>query len=189
MPPGLLLPCALTGIRHSLSRAIHPPWLAGFADPSHYTSHKGTSNTVAMDLIIRHVRTQMEDRGFDLVQDLNAENSSAPDSLHVLPATKQLRGLHTVSFAAAQCTRVLAGLPPHRKMRRSPWRFHLAALPLCQIIRDKEADRDGFVFYADRIMRQLIEHTLSLLPYEDVEVSTCGGSSYTGRRRIGEVRL
>ena len=44
------------------------------------------------------------------------------------------------------------------------------------------------MFYSDRIMRLVIEHTLSLLPYEDVEVTTCGGKSYKGRRRVGEVR-
>ena len=32
--------------------------------------------------------------------------------------------------------------------------------------RDKNADRDGFVFYSKRLMRILMEKTMSLLPFE-----------------------
>ena len=105
---------------------------------------RGATNVVAMDLIVRHVQAQMAARGHDLRRLLESQRAAfkarRPASLHVLPQTKQLIGLHT-------------------------------------IIRNRETQRDAFIFYADRIMRLVTEHALTLMPYEDVIVATVSGSS------------
>lgn len=50
------------------------------------------------------------------------------------------------------------------------------------IIRNKDTKRDDFIFYANRLMRLLIEYALSLLPFEDVVVETTSGVDYEGKR-------
>ena len=48
------------------------------------------------------------------------------------------------------------------------------------IIRNKETSREEFIFYADRLIRILIEKTLELLPTEEKIVITPTGESYLG---------
>jgi uridine kinase len=50
------------------------------------------------------------------------------------------------------------------------------------IIRNRETSRDEFIFYANRLMRLLIEYALSLLPFENVTVQTTSGQEYFGKR-------
>lgn len=56
------------------------------------------------------------------------------------------------------------------------------------IIRNKDTSRDDFIFYANRLMRLLIEYALSLLPFEDVVVKTNSGIEYEGKRH-GESKV
>lgn len=46
---------------------------------------------------------------------------------------------------------------------RSKWPGSAAALCVC-LFRNKETNRDEFIFYSKRLMRLLIEHALSFLP-------------------------
>lgn len=60
---------------------------------------RGASNTVAMDLIIRHVRNQLAQRGLTLRAELCTlvhEGAPLPTNVLVLPETKQLRALFTI---------------------------------------------------------------------------------------------
>lgn len=50
------------------------------------------------------------------------------------------------------------------------------------IIRDRDARREDFVFYAGRVMRMLVESALDLLPFEPHDVSTPIGRTYHGLR-------
>ncbi|XP_036942379.1 uridine-cytidine kinase-like 1 isoform X3 [Acanthopagrus latus] len=50
------------------------------------------------------------------------------------------------------------------------------------IIRNKETNRDEFIFYSKRLMRLLIEHALSFLPLKPVSVETPQGGVYEGKR-------
>lgn len=50
------------------------------------------------------------------------------------------------------------------------------------IIRDRAVRREDFVFYADRIIRLLIEAGLGLLPFEAQQVNTPVGRTYDGLR-------
>lgn len=48
------------------------------------------------------------------------------------------------------------------------------------ILRDKETERGDFVFYADRLIRLVVEEGLNQLPYETCTVTTPTGASYEG---------
>ncbi|XP_068135910.1 uridine-cytidine kinase-like 1 isoform X4 [Hyperolius riggenbachi] len=50
------------------------------------------------------------------------------------------------------------------------------------IIRNKDTNRDEFIFYSKRLMRLLIEHALSFLPLNPVTVETPQGTVYQGKR-------
>jgi uracil phosphoribosyltransferase len=49
-------------------------------------------------------------------------------------------------------------------------------------IRDRDVPREQFVFYADRIIRMLLEAALGLLPFEPRQVRTPVGRIYNGLR-------
>lgn len=53
------------------------------------------------------------------------------------------------------------------------------------IIRNRETNRDEFIFYSKRLMRLLIEHALSFLPLKSVSVETPQGGVYEGKRLCG----
>ncbi|NWH35853.1 UCKL1 protein, partial [Chloropsis hardwickii] len=109
-----------------------------------------SGNTVAIDLIVQHVHSQLEE-----VRAAQAALASAhqchplPQTLSVLKSTPQVRGMHT-------------------------------------IIRNKETSRDEFIFYSKRLMRLLIEHALSLLPFQSCTVQTPQGHDYEGRTYSGK---
>ncbi|XP_068698272.1 uracil phosphoribosyltransferase homolog [Montipora capricornis] len=48
------------------------------------------------------------------------------------------------------------------------------------ILRDKETERGDFVFYADRLIRLVVEEGLNQLPYENCSVKTPTGAMYKG---------
>lgn len=110
---------------------------------------RGGENSVAIDLIVQHVRTQLLAKGHKLREELVAEKACTgfvfPSSLHVIPMTPQIRGLHT-------------------------------------FIRNKKTPRDEFTFYAQRLIRLVIEHALSLMPYESIAVGTPQDTIYEGKR-------
>ena len=49
-------------------------------------------------------------------------------------------------------------------------------------IRNRDTPRDEFIFYSKRLIRLVIEYSLSLLPYEAVRVATPQDIEYDGRR-------
>lgn len=58
---------------------------------------RGGENKVAIQLIVQHVHTQLQLRGFKLRETLANSyiGQPMPDSLHLLPTTPQIKGLHT----------------------------------------------------------------------------------------------
>lgn len=58
---------------------------------------RGSSNVVAIQLIVQHVHTQLQLRGFKLRETLAHSyiGQPMPDSLKLLPTTPQIKGLHT----------------------------------------------------------------------------------------------
>ncbi|XP_071615451.1 uridine-cytidine kinase-like 1 isoform X2 [Heliangelus exortis] len=138
---------------------------------------RGSGNTVAIDLIVQHVHSQLEEPWcwqclmpsalclcvaaaagtqcqrklrWDLAALASAHQCHPlPQTLSVLKSTPQVRGMHT-------------------------------------IIRNKETSRDEFIFYSKRLMRLLIEHALSLLPFQSCTVQTPQGQDYEGRTYSGK---
>ncbi|XP_068842953.1 uridine-cytidine kinase-like 1 isoform X4 [Capricornis sumatraensis] len=113
---------------------------------------RGSGNTVAIDLIVQHVHSQLEERKlrWDLAALASAHQCHPlPRTLSVLKSTPQVRGMHT-------------------------------------IIRDRETSRDEFIFYSKRLMRLLIEHALSFLPFQDCMVQTPQGQDYAGKCYAGK---
>ena len=107
---------------------------------------RGGENSVAIDLIVQHVRAQMVAKGHKLRSELVSkanvmmaeEDWEMPSTLRVLPMTPQIRGLHT-------------------------------------FIRNMDTPRDEFMFYSKRLIRLIVEHALSLMPYEPITVKTPQG--------------
>ncbi|XP_050323658.1 uridine-cytidine kinase-like 1 isoform X1 [Bactrocera neohumeralis] len=58
---------------------------------------RGGENKVAIHLIVQHVHTQLQLRGFKLRETLvnSYKDQPMPESLHLLPPTPQIKGLHT----------------------------------------------------------------------------------------------
>ncbi|XP_012510080.1 PREDICTED: uridine-cytidine kinase-like 1 [Propithecus coquereli] len=112
---------------------------------------RGSGNAVAIDLIVQHVHSQLEERELSVRAALASAHQChpLPRTLSVLKSTPQVRGMHT-------------------------------------IIRDKETSRDEFIFYSKRLMRLLIEHALSFLPFQDCVVQTPQGQDYAGRCYSGK---
>ncbi|XP_054029548.1 uridine-cytidine kinase-like 1 isoform X2 [Dryobates pubescens] len=112
---------------------------------------RGSGNTVAIDLIVQHVHSQLEERELSVRAALASAHQChpLPQTLSVLKSTPQVRGMHT-------------------------------------IIRNKETSRDEFIFYSKRLMRLLIEHALSLLPFQSCTVQTPQGQDYEGRTYSGK---
>ncbi|XP_058143318.1 uridine-cytidine kinase-like 1 isoform X3 [Dasypus novemcinctus] len=113
---------------------------------------RGSGNAVAIDLIVQHVHSQLEERKlrWDMAALASAHQCHPlPRTLSVLKSTPQVRGMHT-------------------------------------IIRDKETSRDEFIFYSKRLMRLLIEHALSFLPFQDCVVQTPQGQDYAGKCYAGK---
>ncbi|XP_054323395.1 uridine-cytidine kinase-like 1 isoform X19 [Pongo pygmaeus] len=112
---------------------------------------RGSGNTVAIDLIVQHMHSQLEERELSVRAALASAHQChpLPRTLSVLKSTPQVRGMHT-------------------------------------IIRDKETSRDEFIFYSKRLMRLLIEHALSFLPFQDCVVQTPQGQDYAGKCYAGK---
>ncbi|UYV62795.1 UCKL1 [Cordylochernes scorpioides] len=109
---------------------------------------EGGHNLIAVNLIVQHVHTQLQLRGLKLRSQLAQQghiDQPYPNSLHILPPTSQVTGLHT-------------------------------------LIRNRTTPRDEFIFYSKRLMRLLLEHVLTLLSFQDVEVETFQGIPYHGKQ-------
>ncbi|KAM9648301.1 uridine-cytidine kinase-like 1 isoform X1 [Aquila chrysaetos chrysaetos] len=158
---------------------------------------RGSGNTVAIDLIVQHVHSQLEER------ELSVRLSKAVRGRWEPWIPRRAQRLSAASLMA-----------PRRSVAASAWRerklrWDMAALasahqchPLPQtlsvlkstpqvrgmhtIIRNKETSRDEFIFYSKRLMRLLIEHALSLLPFQSCTVQTPQGQDYEGRTYSGK---
>jgi len=58
---------------------------------------------------------------------------------------------------------------------------------LLTIIRDKNTKRNDFIFYADRLIRLLVEESLNLLPIRPKQITTLTGTKYNGQEFVGKI--
>ncbi|VDM38982.1 unnamed protein product [Toxocara canis] len=120
---------------------------------------RGGENEVAIDLIVKQVKTQLAERGYDASKNLNLQRADMvhrdfphqlPSSLHIVQQTPQVRGLHT-------------------------------------FIRNRKTSRDEFIFYSERLMRILIENAMNFMPFMAVTVKTPNGQTFSGKRCTAEI--
>ncbi|GFY73695.1 uridine-cytidine kinase-like 1 [Trichonephila inaurata madagascariensis] len=88
----------------------------------------------------------------------------------------QLRGLK-LRTKLAQCH---SGQPLPEALSILPSTSQIKGL--YTFIRDRHTSRDEFIFYSKRLMRLLIEFSLSLLPFKAISVETPQGIPYQGKR-------
>ncbi|XP_048666540.1 uridine-cytidine kinase-like 1 isoform X1 [Marmota marmota marmota] len=186
---------------------------------------RGSGNTVAIDLIVQHVHSQLEERELSVRQVLPAfpqvplgafilrKKVSRCGQLH-FPLSGLPRKRWPVALVSPPVQEAAGGQgkdcrPQDPPTQRRELRWDMAALasahqchPLPQtlsvlkstpqvrgmhtIIRDRETSRDEFIFYSKRLMRLLIEHALSFLPFQDCVVQTPQGQDYAGRCYAGK---
>uniref|UniRef100_H3A5V5 Uridine-cytidine kinase-like 1 n=1 Tax=Latimeria chalumnae TaxID=7897 RepID=H3A5V5_LATCH len=108
---------------------------------------RGGGNMVAIDLIVQHVHSQLEERELSV----RANNTSFAECMPPL----------TLWVCSSTPVKMAGG-------------FHYISM-------NKETSRDEFIFYSKRLMRLLIEHALSLLPFQSCIVQTFQGQDYEGR--------
>ncbi|KAB1262163.1 Uridine-cytidine kinase-like 1 [Camelus dromedarius] len=141
---------------------------------------RGSGNTVAIDLIVQHVHSQLEE----------VSQSPSPPTAVAHPPTVTAHS-HTAHAAPARELSVRAALASAHQCHPLPRTLSvLKSTPQVRgmhtIIRDKETSRDEFIFYSKRLMRLLIEHALSFLPFQDCVVQTPQGQDYAGKCYAGK---
>ncbi|KAI1711234.1 uracil phosphoribosyltransferase domain-containing protein [Ditylenchus destructor] len=120
---------------------------------------RGGENHIAIDLIVRQIKNQLVERGYEAskasqyrqeMAQLSQIPANYPETLHIVKQTTQIRGIHT-------------------------------------IIRNKETNRDEFIFHAERLMCLLIEDALNFVPYFNVEVDSPTGQKYRGCKKCSNI--
>jgi uridine kinase len=127
---------------------------------------RGGDNKVAIQLIVQHVNTQLQLRGFKVRETLahsEMQNQPMPNSLHLLPETPQVR----IDDGRGNIPMNHSNLPQIKGLHT--------------FIRNANTSRDEFIFYSNRLIRLVIEYALSLMPFKDVSVDTPQGLTYTGK--------
>uniref|UniRef100_A0A8W7PP91 Uridine kinase n=1 Tax=Anopheles coluzzii TaxID=1518534 RepID=A0A8W7PP91_ANOCL len=90
----------LEGVLKQYSTMVKPAYCCYIAPTMAHADiivPRGSSNIVAIQLIVQHVHTQLQLRGFKLREALAHSyiGQPMPDSLKLLPTTPQIKGLHT----------------------------------------------------------------------------------------------
>ncbi|CAG9529658.1 unnamed protein product [Cercopithifilaria johnstoni] len=120
---------------------------------------RGGENEVAIDLIVKQVKTQLAERGYDASKNPYSQRAGMvqkdlplqlPRTLTVVSQTPQVRGLHT-------------------------------------FIRNRSTPRDEFNFYSNRLMRILIENAMNFMPFQDATVTTPTMEKFVGKRNTAQI--
>ncbi|KAG8011498.1 Uridine-cytidine kinase-like 1, partial [Nibea albiflora] len=143
---------------------------------------RGGENFVALDLIVQHVHSQLEKVRMVRLSELGRVYRCRVfvQAVEVFCCfIVCMSDLHRSALASAhqgqplpKTLSVMESTPQVRGMHT--------------IIRNKETNRDEFIFYSKRLMRLLIEHALSFLPLKPVSVETPQGGVYDGKRLSGK---
>ncbi|XP_056278514.1 uridine-cytidine kinase-like 1 isoform X2 [Pseudoliparis swirei] len=148
---------------------------------------RGGCNMVAIDLIVQHVHSQLEELPHET--HACAENRAAvrvsysrvfpslpfPPHTHTHACCRGYRAALASAHQAQPLPRTLSVLESTPQVRG-----------MHTIIRNKETSRDEFIFYSKRLMRLLIERALSFLPSQLHVVQTPQGEDYDGRAFHGK---
>uniref|UniRef100_A0A1I8J4V9 Uridine kinase n=2 Tax=Macrostomum lignano TaxID=282301 RepID=A0A1I8J4V9_9PLAT len=152
---------AVQGVLDQYERFVKPSFdefIAPTRSKADIIVPRGGSNHVAIDLICRHVRNQLIKRGLNTRCELAEAYRYGDMDGHPEALPDNVRVLEQT-----------------QQVRH-----------LHTVLRNRNTERDEFVFYANRLMRLLFEHALGGLPessWQKVTVTAPDGSSYEGVRR------
>ncbi|XP_010809888.1 uridine-cytidine kinase-like 1 isoform X4 [Bos indicus] len=148
---------------------------------------RGSGNTVAIDLIVQHVHSQLEEPRAPAEALVQRHKSFQEAWLPWVERTCRaaccgLGGCSQAQGAALASAHQCHPLPRTLSVLKSTPQVR----GMHTIIRDRETSRDEFIFYSKRLMRLLIEHALSFLPFQDCVVQTPQGQDYAGKCYAGK---
>ncbi|ORY29672.1 uridine kinase family-domain-containing protein [Naematelia encephala] len=115
----------------------------------------GSSNNTAVELLVAHVKRQLDSRSLRFRNMLGRPGSEDEPELNGISGHPDEEAL------------VLLEQKPQ-------------LLGLLTILRDRETQRGDFIFYADRLSTLIVEKALSLIPYQPKNIRTPVGSNYAG---------
>lgn len=115
---------------------------------------RGSDNVVAIDLIVQHVQRKLDERGFRTRRELGESLDESELNDRTVPDT-------VVEMPASN----------ERKAMHT-------------IVRNEETGMDDFMFYSKRLMRLLLEHTLTLMPHTAKTVKTPRGHDFVGLQSV-----
>lgn len=146
----------------------------------------GSSNQLAIELLVSHVKRQLDSRSLRF-RKLLANMESSESKLKPKSAGWQ-KDSHVVLLEQTNQLKVSDVLSsPSFILPRYAF-FHLlshssnadGAQGIMTILRDETTERGDFIFYADRLSTLIVEKGLSLIPYQDKSVKTPVGLTYDG---------
>lgn len=118
---------------------------------------RGADNVVAVELLSKHIARQLDDRGFSL----------------------RSRLLEFSAEAARQAAEGRRELPSNVSVLRATPQLKF----IHTMVRDQQTPRDEFIFFADRLVRLVVERGMDELPFVEQSVTTRMGDNYTGLKR------
>ncbi|KAL3313860.1 hypothetical protein Ciccas_007543, partial [Cichlidogyrus casuarinus] len=140
---------------------------------AHIIVPRGGGNDVALNLIVRHIQKRLDE---------HSVSTRANFSKSLEPNGSKISLIQTDRMKYIQENPLLPdNIPMPDNLRFLPYKKQLHSLHT--IIRNKKTPQDTFVFYADRLMRPLLEFASNFLPYEEVKVETRDGQLYRGLAR------
>lgn len=131
---------------------------------------RGGENKVAIQLIVQHVHTQLQLRGFKLREALahSGVGQPMPDSLFLLPTTPQVKGLHT--FIRNQNTSRDEFIFYSKRLIRLVIEFALSLLPFKEVVVETP---QGVQYNGKRLETQKICGVSILRAGETMEQAVC----------------
>nr|CAG4638599.1 EOG090X09VM [Cyclestheria hislopi] len=141
----------LEGVLKQYTRFVKPSfehYIAPLMAHADIIVPRGGDNEVAISLIVQHVQTQLQLRGFKLRPILATAHvgQPLPSSLHILPSTPQVRGLHT--FIRNKETPRDEFIFYSRRLIRLTIEFALSLLPFKDVTVDTP---QGVAYFGKRI--------------------------------------
>ncbi|KAI4893403.1 hypothetical protein NFI96_033626 [Prochilodus magdalenae] len=150
---------------------------------------RGGENFVALDLIVQHVHSQLEKVCRNKGSTCTNTEFKDDRSMYICDqlVVYEVFGCN-LSFMIWLCRSALASAHQGQPLPKtlSVMESTPQVRGMHTIIRNKETNRDEFIFYSKRLMRLLIEHALSFLPLKPVSVETPQGTIYEGKRLSGK---
>ncbi|VDD83815.1 unnamed protein product [Mesocestoides corti] len=190
----------VTDVIHQYTSSVKPAYdthIAPTMSIADIIIPRGGENTVAIDIIAKHVEKRLNEHAHRLrfeqasglrlssghlrmngSGDAGRSGNSSPEEANDTASVFSLGDYNGGYSNGVDVTIDPKLIPPT-----------VNVLPLTRqarclhtLLRDQNTNQDAFIFYAERLMRPLCEFACRLLPYEDVVVDTPQGIPYRGRR-------